>query len=166
MRPISVMNRLNTNIFLPCKSQIISTNPFWSVWYDTPMLRSVLSTRHAHIYPPTPQKTPKNAALECLMMIYRLVWAQKLLLAATSHDAGGDSFWNQKSFFQKYHITDSYVVFYFVSPSLAASSDIAGSDTFSIPEISFQKISYTNSYVIFIFCIIVARSYITWCWRR
>ena len=167
--------------------------------------------------------------------------AQKLSLTATSGSAGGDTFWIQKPFFQKYHIPDSYILFFritiassiirwcwqqyffdtqnflpkniiyqflcdiyflyhcrsqlhhmmlaaivfgyknlssksiiyqiptyffFVSLSLVASSDVAGSDTFSIPEISFRKVSHTNSCVTFIFCIIVARSYITWCWRR
>jgi hypothetical protein len=44
---------------------------------------------------------------------YRLVWAQKLSLAATSGSASSDTFWIQKSFFKKYHIPDSFVIFFF-----------------------------------------------------
>ena len=44
------------------------------------------------------------------------------------YSASGDTFWIdtiQKPFFKKYHLPDSYVVFFFVSLSLAASSDDA-----------------------------------------
>jgi hypothetical protein len=61
---------------------------------------------------------------------------------------------------QKYHIPDSYVLFFRIT---ITSSNIGccWQRYFSIPEISFQKVSHTNSYVTFIFCIIVACSYIT-----
>jgi hypothetical protein len=72
MLPISVMNRLNGHHLLihPVRVSNHFHQPLLvSLIYDTLMLLSVLSTRHAHIYPPTPQKTSKNAALECPMMI-------------------------------------------------------------------------------------------------
>ncbi len=87
-------------------------------------------------------------------MGYRLVWAQKLSLAALSGYASGDTFLIQNRLFEKVSYIHSYVVRIFCITIASSISDDAGSDTCSIPKISFRIISNTNSYVVSFFVLL------------